>query len=77
MQLTQWTLFIDMLGYREINGSINSEEKAKEFIEFMETNKKIFEYSDSDEIRERYKKIRHSIYINTMIFKKHSFPTHS
>lgn len=56
MQLTQWTLFIDMLGYRDINGSINNEEKAKEFIEFMDENKKIFEYSDSDEVKERYNK---------------------
>ena len=45
-----------MLGYREINGSINSEAKAKEFIAFMETNRKIFEFTDSEEKKEKYAK---------------------
>lgn len=45
-----------MLGYREINGSINSEEKAKEFIAFMEVNRKIFEFTDSEEKKEKYAK---------------------
>lgn len=59
MKLTQWTLFIDMLGYRDINGSINSEEKAKEFIAFMDVNKKIFESTDSKEKKEEYAKDKH------------------
>lgn len=54
MKLTQWTLFIDMLGYRDMNGVIDDEEKAKEFIEFMELNKEIFELSDSEAVRKRY-----------------------
>jgi hypothetical protein len=56
LKLTQWTLFIDMLGYREINGNINSEEKAKEFIAFMELNRKIFEFTDSEDIKAKYAK---------------------
>lgn len=56
MHLTQWTLFIDMLGYRDINGSINCDEKAQEFISFMEANKQIFGLTDSDEVRKRYEK---------------------
>lgn len=59
MKLTQWTLFIDMLGYRDINGSINSEEKAKEFISFMDASRKIFELTDSKEKREQYAKDEH------------------
>lgn len=43
-----------MLGYREINGSINSEEKAKDFIAFMQVNRKIFEFTDSEEKKEKY-----------------------
>lgn len=56
MKLTQWTLFIDMLGYRDINGSINSEDKAKEFITFMDVNRNIFELNDTEEKREMYAK---------------------
>ncbi|WP_323897864.1 hypothetical protein [Aeromonas allosaccharophila] len=55
MKLLQWTLFIDMLGYRDINGSINSEESAKEFVSFMEENKALFDYQNDDCFVERYK----------------------
>lgn len=56
MKLIQWTFFIDMLGYREINGGINSEEKAEDFVKFMLGNKGLFEKTDSDYIRGIYKK---------------------
>ncbi len=55
MKLLQWTLFIDMLGYRDINGSINSEEVAKEFVSFMEENKALFDFQNHDYFVERYK----------------------
>lgn len=55
MKLVQWTLFIDMLGYRDINGAINSEAKAKEFIAFMEENKASLDFSNRDEVKEKYK----------------------
>ncbi|HFQ4901516.1 TPA: hypothetical protein ACGU4U_003527 [Vibrio vulnificus] len=55
MKLLQWTLFIDMLGYRDINGSINSEEVAKEFVSFMEENKALFDFQNQDYFVERYK----------------------
>ncbi|TOK53284.1 hypothetical protein, partial [Vibrio parahaemolyticus] len=55
MKLLQWTLFIDMLGYRDINGSINSEEAAKEFVSFMEENKALFDFQNHDYFVERYK----------------------
>lgn len=54
MQLTQWTIFIDMLGFREINGSIDSEAKAKELIEFMDVNREIINLTDSDYIKKKY-----------------------
>lgn len=62
MKLIQWTLFIDMLGYREINGSINNEEKAKDFIKFMDTNKSIFEFTDSEKIKRTYKNKNFDLY---------------
>lgn len=43
-----------MLGYRDINGSINSDEVAQSFISFMEANRKIFELTDSEEIKKKY-----------------------
>ena len=54
MKLLQWTLFIDMLGYREVNGSISSDKNAGDFIVFMETNKNILDFSNRDEVKDRY-----------------------
>ncbi len=56
VKLIQWTLFIDMLGYRDINGAINSEAKAKEFISFMEDNKVGLDFSNRPEVKEKYKR---------------------
>ncbi|WP_193164097.1 hypothetical protein [Microbulbifer hainanensis] len=62
MKLLQWTLFVDMLGYREVNGSIYSDKDAEEFIEFMEANKNILDYSNRDKVKERYKKDEFDLY---------------
>lgn len=55
MKLLQWTIFIDMLGYREINGSINTEAAAQDFVNFMEMNKGIFDIQNNKTIEDNYK----------------------
>lgn len=55
-KLIPWTLFIDMLGYGDINGNINNEENAQDFYKFMRSNADVFDLQDSKEIREIYKK---------------------
>lgn len=55
-RLTQWTLFIDMLGYKDINGSINSDASAEEFVSFMENNEKKMEATNGLNVIEFYKK---------------------
>lgn len=62
MKLSQWTLFIDMLGYREVNGSISSDKDAEEFIGFMEANKNILDFSNREEVKERYEKDDFNLY---------------
>ncbi|WP_425254425.1 hypothetical protein ACPJXG_12355 [Janthinobacterium sp. NFX145] len=59
MELIQWTLFIDMLGYRDINGSIESDKVAMDFISFMDANKKILDLADNKETKEKYAKNEH------------------
>lgn len=54
MKLEQWVLFIDMLGYGEINGLISDDEKGNAFLDFMKSNEKIFSHQDRAEIREGY-----------------------
>lgn len=56
MKLVQWTLFIDMLGYRDINGSINSDESAQKFMEFMDDNRKIFDFTNAPHVVDKYKR---------------------
>ncbi|UQV45016.1 hypothetical protein KIV45_25350 [Janthinobacterium lividum] len=56
MKLIQWTLFIDMLGYRDINGSIDSDDAAHDFVNFMESNQKLQELTDAPNVKEMYKK---------------------
>lgn len=62
MKLLQWTLFIDMLGYREVNGSISSDRTAEDFIDFMEANKNILDFSNREEVKERYEKDEFNLY---------------
>lgn len=52
MKLPHWTLFIDMLGYKNINGSIDNKEKALELIDFMKKNSEIFK--DQDSLKKRF-----------------------
>jgi hypothetical protein len=54
MKLERWTLFIDMLGYGNINGTIKTEEQAAEFIAFMKSNVAFFEVQDSEKMKEMY-----------------------
>lgn len=54
MKLIQWTLFIDMLGYRAINGEIKSDKDALDFVSFMDENKSIFESQDNELIQKSY-----------------------
>lgn len=54
MKLLQWTLFIDMLGYKNINGAIDSKEKALDLINFMKENAEIFQEQDSQKRKELY-----------------------
>lgn len=54
MKLEQWVLFIDMLGYREINGEINSDKDANDFLNFMKSNEKIFSDQNNPEIKSLY-----------------------
>lgn len=42
MKLEQWTLFVDMLGYRQINGSIKNDKDAQDFLAFMQSNSAVF-----------------------------------
>lgn len=55
MKLEQWVLFLDMLGYREINGEIIDDSKADDFISFMNNNVAIFESQNLSEKRDVYK----------------------
>lgn len=54
-KLLPWTIFIDMLGYRNINGEINNEDSAKELIDFMISNNSVFSVQDNDEMKNEYK----------------------
>lgn len=62
MKLEQWTLFIDMLGYREMNGNITTESDARDFTSFMKNNVQIFEKQDSEEMKEGYAKSGFDLY---------------
>ncbi len=50
-KLLQWTIFIDMLGYRDINGKIDCDEKAEDFIKFMNSNIEMMSAQDSDSLK--------------------------
>lgn len=61
-KLLPWTVFIDMLGYRNINGEINDEEKANDFIKFMTSNEEVFSHQDNEDIKRTYKKGAFDLY---------------
>ncbi|MBO0947506.1 hypothetical protein [Fibrella forsythiae] len=54
MKLEQWVLFIDMLGYRELNGQISDDKSANDFLNFMKNNEKIFLRQNNDDIKKMY-----------------------
>lgn len=56
MKLIQWTLFIDMLGYRDINGSINSDQTAHDFVKFMQENQELLVLTDAPHVVDHYKR---------------------
>lgn len=62
MKLIQWTLFLDMLGYGELNGQIDSDDKANEFIAFMKKNAQIFDSQNNKEMREGYQDSNFDLY---------------
>lgn len=43
-----------MLGYGKINGSITTENEARDFIAFMKSNVKIFEVQDAEDVKKGY-----------------------
>ncbi|MDD7886633.1 hypothetical protein [Flavivirga sp. 57AJ16] len=62
MKLEQWTLFIDMLGYGNINGNITNENEAKDFIKFMQSNVSIFIKQDNDGKKKIYENQEFDLY---------------
>ena len=43
----QWTFFLDILGYGNEQKTIDNQEKADKFIEFMKENKSLIDFEDS------------------------------
>lgn len=41
MKAVQWTVFIDMLGFKKLNSSVTTDEQAQDLIDFMTTNRDI------------------------------------
>lgn len=41
MKAVQWTVFIDMLGFKKLNTAVTSDEQAQELLEFMVTNRDV------------------------------------
>lgn len=63
MKLLHWTVFIDLLGYRDLNGDVQDIESAKELIDFMNSNKQIFEdQTKNEQIKEMYEKSSYNLY---------------
>ncbi|WP_312333206.1 hypothetical protein [Acinetobacter variabilis] len=63
MKLLHWTLFVDLLGYRDINGDVNNLEKAEELIDFMKSNVEVFDKQNNNpELKEYYAKSSFDLY---------------
>ena len=63
MKLMQWTIFLDMLGYGQRNGSIKNDEEASQFIAFMEENKKLLVAQENNQdMKDKYKKEWFNLY---------------
>lgn len=63
MKLLHWTVFLDLLGYRELNGEVVNEEKALELLEFMNTNKEVFEkQNNNSDMKKHYSESSYNLY---------------
>lgn len=60
MKLTQWTFFLDMLGYRDKNGEIADENAARSFLEFMQKLKGLL--TDTEDRKREYAKQAFNLY---------------
>ncbi|SEO71951.1 hypothetical protein [Pseudomonas sp. ok266] len=54
MKAMQWTVFIDMLGFKKLNSSVTTDEHAQELIKFMTTNRDVLVQLEAS-IEQRYK----------------------
>lgn len=61
-KLLHWTIFVDMLGYRDINGQIDDDSKAEEFIQFMNSNIKMMSEQNSENLKKVYKESSFDLY---------------
>lgn len=63
MKLLHWTVFLDLLGYRELNGDVVNEEKAQELLEFMNSNKEVFEKQNNNpDMKKHYSQSSYNLY---------------
>jgi len=63
MKLLYWTVFIDLLGYRDLNGKVQDIESAKELMDFMNSNKQIFEdQTKNEQVKKMYEKSSYNLY---------------
>lgn len=54
MKAVQWTVFIDMLGFKKLNSSVTTDEHAQELIKFMTTNRDVLLQLEAN-IEQHYK----------------------
>lgn len=61
-KMEQWVLFIDMLGYQEINGKISNDKEANNFLDFMKSNENEFAKQNNESVKEGYKGQPYDLY---------------
>jgi hypothetical protein len=63
MKLLHWTVFVDLLGYQELNGGVKSLDDAKDLIEFMDSNQQIFnDQTQNVQLRKQYENSSYNLY---------------
>lgn len=62
MKLERWTLFIDMLGYGQLNGSIKNRDEADTFLAFTKSNVAHFKNQDSEQVKAMYAAEKFDLY---------------
>lgn len=62
MKLTQWTFFLDLLGFSEANKTITSDSEAEKLLEFLESNKEILDLQNSNKILKNYSQQNFNLY---------------